>query len=819
MMIKYSLDDIRYKNCKEQSYLKIEGWCFKEDGEELSYQVFINDKEYPFILKRFIRKDVLQYYNVTFENKKIGFQLLVDMAKIIPKQIQVFAYSKSDKQRIFNIGHEKLNKIKDIYPFEYSIDNISSEQNEYSVAGWAFSLSGKPLKFRIRNKKDNSLIDLMSQWIFRNDVADIYDLTESQRCCGFRLQFKTDEEFKIFIECDGVEYEISQNKKRKSVRTLFSLYARNLNKENLKKATGYLKKNGLLQFARRLTLGPSTEITYNQWFMSHQPTNEEYNEQRNTEFTYAPKISLVVATYNTPIPFLEEMITSVQNQTYSNWELCIADGSTDCNVQKYMKSNRFEDVRIKYEKLSENFGISENMNAALRLATGDYIGFYDHDDLLTPNALYEIVSSLQEKRYSFIYSDEDKYMSDLKVFKDPHFKSDFNIDLLRSVNYICHFLVVSRNLLEEVGTFRKEYDGAQDYDFILRCVEMLKEDEIYHIPRVLYHWRMHSSSTASNPQSKLYAFEAGKRAIQSHLDRLHLSGTVTMQENLGLYRVKYDILRKDKISILIPNKDHKDDLEKCIRSILKSNYKNFEIIIIENNSTEDLTFKYYNTLQKDYDFVKVVYWKEEFNYSAINNFGAQYATGDYLLLLNNDTEMMDEFCLEELLSFCQRKEVGIVGARLVYDDNTIQHAGVIVGLGGIAGHSFVGEPMNAPGYFGRILCAQDLSAVTAACLMVKKEIFKMVQGLSEDLKVAFNDIDFCLKVREKGYLVVYNPYALLYHYESKSRGAEDSPEKVQRFNSEIQTFRSRWSEILEKGDPYYNPNLAYMGQSYTLKNN
>lgn len=819
MKIKYSLDDIKYKECKERSYIKIEGWCFNEEAGELEYQVIINNETCPFSLKRFIRKDVLQYYGETIENKKIGFQIFVDLKQTTPNQVQVFACAKDDRQRIFNVGHDKLNKIKDIYPFEYNIDSLISEQNEQNVSGWAFSLSGTPLEFRIRSTKNHNLIDQVCQWSFRNDVADIYDLPESQRCCGFQLQFKADETFKIFIECDGAEYEISQNKQYKSVRNLFSSYARNVNKENLKKAVRYFRQNGFFKFAHRLALGPSTEITYEQWFINHQPTRDELNEQRNIKFTYSPKISLIVAAYNTPIPFLKEMISSVLDQTYANWELCIADGSTNNGVQNYMESNHLTDARIKYEKLSDNFGISENMNAALHMATGDYIGFYDHDDLLTPNALYEVVSSLQKKKYPFIYSDEDKYMTDLKVVKDPHFKSDFNIDLLRSVNYICHFLVVSRELIEKVGSFRKEYDGAQDYDFILRCIEVLKEEEIYHIPKILYHWRMHSSSTASNPQSKLYAFEAGKRAIQSHLDRLHLSGTVTMQENLGLYRVKYDILRADKISILIPNKDHIDDLEKCIQSVFKSHYKNFEIIIIENNSTEHTTFDYYHTLENEYDCIKVVYWKDEFNYSAINNFGAQHASGEYLLLLNNDTEMMDEFCLEELLSFCQRKEVGIVGSRLVYDDDTIQHAGVIVGLGGIAGHSFVGEPMNAPGYFGRILCAQDLSAVTAACLMVKKEIFKMVQGLSEDLKVAFNDIDFCLKVREKGYLIVYNPYALLYHYESKSRGAEDSPEKVQRFNNEIHTFRNRWPEILKKGDPYYNPNLAYMGQSYTLKDN
>ena len=353
---------------------------------------------------------------------------------------------------------------------------------------------------------------------------------------------------------------------------------------------------------------------------------------------------------------------------------------------------------------------------------------------------------------------------------------------------------------------------------MLRLSEATTPDNIYHIPRILYHWRMHELSTAENPESKMYAFEAGKRAVQAHYDRVGLAATVTMGEGLGLYRTQFEVQGEPLISILIPNKDHIDDLERCIHSIeTKSSYTNYEYIIIENNSTEKETFEYYKKLEETNDKVRVVNWDGEFNYSAINNYGATYAKGQYYLLLNNDTEIINSDCLKELLGYCQRKDVGAVGARLYYHDDTIQHAGVVVGAGGIAGHAFVQESRGSLGYFGRIVASQDLSAVTAACMMVKKSVYEEVGGLSENLKVAFNDIDFCLKIRKAGYLVVYNPYAELYHYESKSRGQEDSLEKMERFNNEIETFRMKWPEILENGDPYYNVNLSLMSTPYTIK--
>ena len=394
-------------------------------------------------------------------------------------------------------------------------------------------------------------------------------------------------------------------------------------------------------------------------------------------------------------------------------------------------------------------------------------------------------------------------------------KPDFNLDLLRSNNYICHFFVAKKSLIEDVGAFRGEFNGAQDYDLILRCSE--KAAGIAHIPRILYHWRVHKASTADNPASKMYAFDAGKRAIEEHLKRCGQDGEVSHAKDLGYYRVKYKVKGSPLVSIIIPNKDEVESLDKCLQSIEKSTYKNYEIIVVENNSVKDETFAYYKKIEAK--GVKVVYWEKGFNYSAINNYGASYAKGDYLLLLNNDVEVITPDWLEEMLGNCQRKEVGIVGVKLYYPDDTVQHAGIIVGIGGIAGNIFVGLPRRYTGYFHKASVQQDLSAVTAACMMVKRSVYEAVKGLDEKLQVAFNDVDFCLRVRKAGYLVVYNPYAELYHYESKTRGSEDTKEKVRRFQSEIEYMRSHHLDILKNGDPMYNRNLTLTKWDYSLKNN
>lgn len=587
----------------------------------------------------------------------------------------------------------------------------------------------------------------------------------------------------------------------------------------IQKGLRYLKHYGVKEFWVRLheRFEPE-EVPYGPWYEQYIPTREELEKQRKKKWNYGPKISIIVPAYKTPEAFLRQLMDSLLAQTYANWELCIANASPeDASMEYVLKEYAKKDSRILWKKLEENKGIAENTNEAFAMATGEFAGLLDHDDLLAPNALYEVAKALEtEPDIDVVYTDEDKVRGDevLEHFQ-PHLKPDFNIDLLRSNNYICHFFVVRKSLLEKTGGFRREYDGAQDYDFIFRCTQAA--GKIHHIPEILYHWRTHQSSTADNPESKLYAFEAGKRAIEENLRQNGLIGEVSHTKDYGFYRVKYPVQGEPLVSIIIPNKDAKEDLEKCIQSILeKSSYTNYEILIVENNSTGEEIFSYYKELSEN-SRIRLLRWKREFNYSAINNYGAKKAKGDYLLFLNNDTEVISPDWIEEMLGFCQRPDTGIVGARLYFGNNTVQHAGTVIGIGGIAGHMFTDMPRERSGYMHKAAIIQDLSAVTAACMMVKRQVFDEVQGFEEQLSVAFNDVDFCLRVREKQYLVVYDPYVELYHYESKSRGAEDSKEKVRRFQSEIEFMRCRWETLLKKGDPYYNKNLSLVKWNYSLK--
>jgi GT2 family glycosyltransferase len=459
------------------------------------------------------------------------------------------------------------------------------------------------------------------------------------------------------------------------------------------------------------------------------------------------------------------------------------------------------------------------------MATGDFIMWCDHDDTVEKNACYEIVKALNEDpEIDSLYTDEDKIMYTSGVYYSPNFKPDFSPDLLRSNNYITHIFCVRKSIVDEIGGEeqvyeRSEFDGAQDYDFILRCVE--KSRKVHHIPKFLYHWRAHQTSTAGNPESKMYAYDNGRKAIQAHYDRCGIHATCELAEDIGSYRTRYEIQGEPLVSIIIPNKDFRDVLDRALVSIFeKSTYRNFEIIIAENNSTEPETFAYYEKIQAEHDNVRVIYWKDIFNYSAINNFAVKHARGEYLLFLNNDVEVITDRWIEEMLGYCQRGDVGAVGARMYYPNDKLQHCGIVVGIGGIAGHICHMEKRDSGGYFGRIVKSQDVSAVTAACMMMPRHVFEEVGGFDEEFVVAYNDVDLCLKVRAAGYLVVYDAWAELYHYESLSRGSDDikkNPEKHERQMREARRLRDRWKDIFENGDPYFNPNLDYDTSDYVLK--
>ncbi len=818
---------------------------------------------------------------------------------------------------------------------KYRLDVTRLREGVMTLNGWAIPKDAKnSIGYEVRDDRGERLPARFVP-MQREDVAAIYKLKSSE--LGFDIEFPYErgrDYFLIIKETEGqaegvrtvstakvkINEEIIAKRNSVSHRKREKLLAL-ANTETLKVAWDFFKENGARALWKKSVhklKGISEDYDYSEWYEKTRISEEELEAQRQEMKALSesgaelPLISIVIPAYNTPEKYLRMLYDSLKAQTYTRFEVCVGDGSEGAgeqamSVEAVTREYAASDSRFKYKKLERNLGISGNTNEALKMAEGDFIALCDHDDELTPDALYEVARAIRENpKALLIYTDEDKVDFDGKAYFEPHFKSDYNPDLLTSVNYICHLTVLKRELLEKTGGFRHEFDGAQDYDFFLRCCEEATGEErertelffslmrdnaseascygektcdrsearinelsektglsgeavrkllngefisetVIHIKKVCYHWRCHKNSTSFNPESKLYAFEAGKRAIMEHYKRTGVEADrVEDGVTYGFYHSILKLPRglsegcgpDEKVSVIIPNKDHVDDLDKCIRSLIRnSDFRRLEFVIVENNSTEEKTEEYYRKIEGNPEYfiskegnspscggpsvseieIKVVRWPREFNYSAINNFGVLRSTGEYLLFLNNDVELINPASVSEMLGVMQRPEVGVCGARLLYEDDTIQHGGVVVGFGGIAGGCFIGLHEKENSYMHRAMCSQDYSAVTAACLMTKREVFMAAGGFYEGLAVAFNDIDYCMAVRALGKLVVYNPYVTFHHYESKSRGLEDTPEKVERFNGEIAVFADRWGEILKDGDPYYNPNLTLRKSNFALR--
>ena len=576
------------------------------------------------------------------------------------------------------------------------------------------------------------------------------------------------------------------------------------------------------------------------------PSPEQAAAEREALFPRMVKVSILVPLWNNPEQYQREMLDSVMAQTYQNWELCLADGSDEAHgyigeiCREYAEKSG---GRIRYRHLDRNGGIAGNTNACLQMATGEYLGLLDQDDLLHPSTLYEYVKAINEQDADYLYCDETTFKGDdINRMLTMHFKPDYAPDNLRANIYICHFSVFSRKLLDGEELFRPKFDGSQDHDMILRLTD--NAERIVHVPRLLYYWRSHSGSVAAGIDAKPYAIEAAKGAVAEHLgkhgyEHFKIESTRAFET---IFRIRYNIIGTPKISVVIPNKDHVEDLRRCVSSILeKSTYDNYEIIVVENNSATAEIREYYSQLL-GYGYggapegkegasdqqqalrsrdgrIAIVTYRGGFNYSAINNLGVSCATGDYVLLLNNDTEVITVNWMEELLMYAQRADVGAVGAKLYYPDKTIQHAGVVIGLGAhrTAGHTHYRQHRQNLGYMGRLCYAQDVTAVTGACLLVKKELYLAAGGLDEGFAVSLNDVDFCLKLRGMGLLNVFTPFAELFHYESASRGLDDAGERAERYGQESERFREKWKKELEAGDPYYNPNFSLDRSDYSLK--
>lgn len=812
MALKYSIERFEFHDLKTKQFITILGYCYQENNETVEYSVKLDGKEVDFELFRPGREDIINGYDLGFKNTHIGFRLTVP-CDVETTSIEVNAYTDTLSECILNYDQRKINKYRDKRGIRSYIDEFSynEETKTYQVKGWAFSYEKEPITFSILNAAGKEVeFDYKSKG--RVDLYSLSMVDEDQIDCGYTIKWKGNakEKYSFVLKTKNYQSKEILQEKRSSQNVLSKVpkLFKMLSYQHFKNGFRILKKKGFSGVIDRIVHGSNNWAEYDEWFNATKVTKEELERQRNTEFEFAPMISIIVATFNTKEEYLKEMIDSVRNQSYSNWQLCIGDGSTNDSVEKYVKEHYGDDSRIVFKKLEKNYGISGNMNGALELVTGDYVGLFDHDDLLTPDCLYEFVASMQEVHHDCVYSDEDKLNDKTKKFEDPHFKPDFSIDLLCSHNYITHFFVVNMDIVRKVGGMRSEYDGSQDHDFIFRCVE--QANSVYHVPKILYHWRMHPLSTAMDPESKMYCYTSGKKAIESHFKRIGIDATVEMLPRplYGMYHCKYTVKDHPLVSILIPNYNHKDLLKGCIESLMNVNtYSNMEIVIVENNSTEQEIFDYYKELEETYSNVKVIYYEGDFNYSKINNYGVKYTHGEYILFLNNDTKVIEPDSIEDMLGVCQREDVGAVGAKLLYEDDTVQHCGVVVGYHGYATAAFSLIDRNDFGYMGRPRVSWDVSAVTAACLMTKREIFDEVGGFDEDFKVACNDVDLCLKIRSLNKWIVEDVFSVWYHYESKSRGLEDTPEKQARFQSEIARFQKKWPEILKNGDPFHNPNF------------
>ena len=690
---------------------------------------------------------------------------------------------------------------------KYCFDKLEFRGGKILCEGWAVpEVPGGNLKVTFL-KADRQPAEASVSITERPDVGRIHFGDEAMSHYGFAasLPYSGDAEMSAVFQTDGASPEeltvpfspkalFSAWKKEHSFPAVFRRFLKSEDKKNFRKIESYS------EYSER-------DREYAIWKLEHEPDQKELRAQRSSSFPGQPLVSIAVPVYRPALRHLKEMAASVLAQTYGSWEMCIAAApELSPEAAAFLKQLAAKHRNIRVSFLQENFGIAGNTNRALETATGEYTAFLDQDDLLRADALYEYVRAARLNSADVVYCDEDKLDDETGIFFDAHFKPDYNPDLLCCNNYICHMLFVRSELLEKVGDLNPELSGAQDHDLLLRLSEVT--DRFIHIPKILYSWRCHRDSTAMNPESKAYAYAAGKTAIDEHYMRCRIPATSEPMQLPGWYRTEFSLKEKPLISILIPNRDHPEDLLRCIRSIReKSSYRNLEFVVIENGSTDPETFEAYRTLSAEDSCVRVISWSSPFNYSAINNFAAREARGELLLLLNNDTEIISPDAIESMAGYCLREDVGAVGARLFYDDDTIQHAGVLVGVSDGADHVFLHCKKEDPGYMGRAIVSQDLSAVTAACMMVRKERYFEAGGMDEGFSVAYNDVDFCLKLQELGYRVVYDAFAEWYHYESKTRGYEETAEQKERFRKEQALLRERWPVRMLQ-DPYYNRNLS-----------
>ena len=802
--------------------LVLTGWLLGGEGWECC--LFVDGaftRTLP--VRRMPRPDVARNYPDRTDTTDCGYEIALtgawDLAVSGAGQVQI-AFCRSGER--VPVWEKECAILLDELAHELLLFKVDELQMYYHsmlcVRGWALSQSQAEMENIYAEDEQGGRIEGSLTRTRREDVVKVLKLPPAyeDRLMGYVITLDTTmvRTRRIRIVCTDrrvSKQEIIDLKQAERDNSRMIRRCRVLSLHNRRENLRVFREGGFKGLAEYVDMQAGiVETEYEKWRRREAVSGRKLLLQRNTRFSHRPLISIVTALYNTPLPFLKALIDSMKAQSYGNWQLCLADGSDNLKIRDFIHECYRSEKRVCYRKLSQNEGISGNTNRAVEMAEGEFILFADHDDELEPDALFEIVKAInQNPQADAFYTDEDKISMNGQHYSDPALKQDFNLFLLRDNNYICHIFVVRKKLLDEVGLLEPAYDGAQDFDLILRCCE--KAHAVVHIPRILYHWRCHLASTAQNPESKSYAYTAGANAVLAHYRRMGIRAEVEQASLLGMrlyghYHSIVEITGSPLVSIIIPTRDHVEDLRTCISSILeKTTWPDYEILVIDNGSRMEDALSYMEELSRQQSRVRILKDDRPFNFSSLNNAAVNEARGDILCFLNNDTRVLTPGWIQEMLMICQQPDVGAVGAKLYYPDGHIQHAGVILGLGGVAGHLYSSCKGNETGMMGRAVSVQELSAVTAACMMSRREVFLEVGGFDEAFAVAYNDIDYCMRLRKAGYRVVFTPYAQLTHYELKTRGKEDTPQQMERFKKEEALFRSRWQASLDAGDPFYHP--------------
>ncbi len=761
------IDEITFHLSEIEKVIYIRGWSFSNTKKNSKYSVEINGVNYIPQMKWKKREDVIQAFQRPPQSEE-GFELYIYYTKeSVIENFKLIASNLIEQQIILNLNDKEISQLVKKKSFTWGIDQCIQSNFHYYIEGFAYSGLNHFPTIQVLNKQKQR-IDYKMDRYSRLDICDLHHLPENTETLGFKLFVCSDEnQFDLELTYDGKKEIIP-----------FCIDSKNKKVEN-----------------------PSLDL-YDFWFRFNRISSIELEQQKKSRFVYNPKISIVVSLYNTPIKYLKKMISTVQEQSYTNWELCMADGSENDISEKYIKKEYKCDSRIHYKRLKNNYGIAENTNEAIRLSTGDYIGFYDHDDFLEKNALFEIVKVLQGNFYDVIYTDEDKYDDATKTFCDPHFKPDFNYNLFCSHNYITHFFVVRKEILDKTQGLKKEYDGAQDYDLMFRIFEITKN--IYHLPKILYHWRMHSSSTALDPESKIYCYEAGKRAIEDHYKRKKLNAKVKMlpKPYFGCYETIYEVSYKEPLVSVIIFDTNSEQLKQTIKSIEKNaGYKNLEIWVISNQ--EEYLFEKDSKIEE----LKIKYENKENN---LFNLCASKVNGEYILFLESGMILLENNFIEKSLGIFQQKNVGIVGSKLIQKNQSILETNYYISQTGLILLANQGIPLDSPGYMMRAQITANYSALSSWGMIIEKSLFLEVGGFEDYDSFIYRSADLCLKVRKRGYKIVYNPFL---RWEALNVSLSEIAYELKK----EEPFYKKWKKEIEKGDPYYNVNFAQEGQTYTLK--